>query len=254
MTQILTIAKRDFVSYFSSLKAAIIFWCFLFLMGLFFYSFILTYIEYQQQSVSMGGEMPRLSELLTAIFQNVHFIFMLIIPAVTMASFAEEEKTHVDRLLKTAPVRTIEIVMGKFLACSGAMALVLLASFVYPAYLLLYGNPDPGPIMLSYLGMFLLVFSQVAFGIWVSSLTSNQFIAFMFTMLGLFLLLILNWIAPNITSAGWTEQIVRYLASTTHLDNFFKGMLSLSDVLYFVAISSLFLFFTYISLDAKRWR
>lgn len=254
MNSILTIARRDLKSYFASLKGSVIFWFFIAFMGFFFHSFVFTFVEYQTQSMGYGGQGPTLSQLLTAIFHNLHFILLLIVPAVTMSSFAEESRTQVDRLLQTSPISMMQIVLGKYFASVGILALVLIASMVFPLYILAYGNADLGAVASAYLGVFLLMASQVALGIWVSSITNNQFIAFVFTMFGLFLLLILNWIAPNITSSGSAEQLVKYLASTPHLDNFFKGLITVSDLAYFVMFSSLFLFFAHVSLESKRWR
>jgi ABC-2 type transport system permease protein len=253
MSAVFTIAKRDLQSYFSNLKGAAIFWFFLIFMGFFFQSFVYTFVEMQQRAAMMGGA-PTLDQLLTAMFHNLHFILLLIVPAVTMASFSEERRSQSIRLLQTSPVSPLQIVMGKFLACASLMALVLLASSVYPLFTVKYGNPDVGPILTSYLGIFLLMCAQVAFGMWISAMTTNQLMAFLFTMFGLFLLLILNWIAPNIPSGSGAEDLIKYLASTTHLDVFFKGMLTVSDVVYFLAFISLFLFFTNSVLDSQRWR
>ncbi len=253
MGAVLTLARRDLAAYFNSMKGSVIFWFFLIFMGFFFQSFIFTFVELQQRAPMMGGEAPTLEQLLTAIFHNLHFILLLVVPAVTMATFAEERKTHALRLLQTAPISATQIVLGKFLACASVLGLVLVASSVYPIFTAMYGNPDVAPILTSYLGIFLLMCSQIAFGLWVSSMTSNQFIAFVFTMFGLFLLLILNWIAPNISSGG-AESVVKYMASTTHLDVFFKGMLSVADIAYFLIFTVLFLFFTNVVLDSQRWR
>ena len=171
-----------------------------------------------------------------------------------MASFAEEKKSQAIRLLQTAPVTATQIVIGKFLAAAGLIGLVLVASSVYPLFIAKFGNPDVGVILTSYLGLFLLMCSQVAFGLWISSMTNNQFMAFLFTMFGLFLLLILNWIAPNITAGGTLEAVVRWIASTDHLDVFFKGMLTVSDVTYFLCFIATFLFLTNVVLDSQRWR
>jgi len=223
-------------------------------MGLFFQSFANSYLQYQEQALQYGGEGPKLSQLLTALFQNMHFIFLFIIPAVTMSSFAEDKKTQVNRLLQTAPVSTSHVVLGKFAAAAGILGLALLASAVFPLYLFKYGNPDPGQILSSYAGVFLLMCSQIAIGLWISSLVSHQFLAFLFTAFALFLLLILAWIAPNITSTGMVEEFVKYLAVTTHLDNFFNGLITVTDLVYFLVFISLFLFFTNVSVDAQRWR
>ncbi|MGE0171519.1 MAG: ABC transporter permease [Oligoflexales bacterium] len=253
MSAVWTITKRDFTAYFNSMRGGVIFWFFLIFMGFFFQSFIYTFVEMQQRAGMMGNA-PTLDQLLTAMFHNLHFILLLVVPAITMASFSEEKRTQSIRLLQTAPISATQIVLGKFFACAAILGLVLLASAVYPLFTVKYGNPDVGPIVTSYLGIFLLMCSQVAFGLWISSMTSNQFLAFLFTMFGLFLLLILNWIAPNIASGGGAEQVVKYLASTTHLDVFFKGMLTVSDIAYFIAFISLFLFFTNTVLDSQRWR
>lgn len=254
MSAVLTIASRDLKSYFSSLKGAVTFFFLLMFMGLFFQSFCDTYLQLQEQAGQYGGEAPKLSQLMTAIFQNLHFIFLFIVPAVTMASFAEERKTQVDRLLQTAPVSSLQIVFGKFVAAAGILALVLIASSVFPLYLFKYGNPDFGPILTSYLGIFLLMGAQVAFGLWVSSLFTHQFLAFIFTAFGLFLLLILAWIAPIVSGSGVAQEFVKYMAATSHLDNLFNGLVTVADLTYFVLFIGLFLFFTNVSLDAQRWR
>lgn len=249
-----TIAYRDLRSFFTSLKGFVTFWFLLLFMGIFFQSFCATFLDVQQQTLQYGGETPKLSQLLTAIFQNVNFILLFIVPAVTMSSFAEERKTQVNRLLQTAPVTTWQVVWGKFLACAGVLGLVLVASIVFPLFLFKYGNPEFGPILTSYLGIFLLMCAQVAFGIWISSMVTNQFLAFIFTSFGLFLLLILAWVAPNMSSSGAVEEFLKYVAATPHLDNFFSGMLSVADVGYFAAFIGLFLFFTNVAVDAQRWR
>ena len=202
----------------------------------------------------MGGQAPNLEQLLKALFYNLHFILLLVVPAVTMASFSEEKRNQSIRLLQTSPCTALEIVLGKFFAAAGLMTLVLLASVVYPLFTMTHGNPDKMMILTSYLGLFLLVCSQIAFGLWVSSMTSNQFMAFLFTMFGLFLLLILNWMAPNLSGGGITESILKYIASSDHLDAFFKGTLSVGHAAYFLVFTAMFLFFTNVTLDSQRWR
>lgn len=254
MGSVFAIAARDIKGYLSTPKAAAIFWFFLIFMGFFFQSFIYTLMELEARAPMTGGQAPGLDQLLKALFQNFHFILLLVVPAVTMSSFAEEKRSGSFRLLQSAPISAAFIVIGKFLAVAGIMALVLICSSAYPLFTVVYGNPDHGLILVSYLGIFLLMCSQLAFGLWVSSMTSNQFMAFLFTMFGMFLLLILNWIAPNISGGGVAENVVKYLASTTHLESFLKGMITVSDVTYFLCFTSLFLFFTNIVLDSQRWR
>jgi ABC-2 type transport system permease protein len=254
MSAIMAIARRDLRAYFASPRAAAIFWFFLIFMGFFFNNFIHMFMQMTTQAPMMGGQAPTLEQLLKALFYNLHFILLLIVPAVTMASFSEEKRNHSIRLLQTAPCTALEIVLGKFFAAAGLLALVLLASAVYPLFTITHGNPDKMMIVSSYLGLFLLMTSQISFGLWVSSMTSNQFMAFLFTMFGLFLLLILNWMAPNLSGGGITESILKYMASSDHLDAFFKGTISVAHATYFLVFTAMFLFFTNVTLDSQRWR
>jgi ABC-2 type transport system permease protein len=201
-----------------------------------------------------GASSTTLEDLIRAVFYNAHFLLLFIIPAITMSSFAEEKKNESFKLLQSAPLTAIQIVLGKFLAVAGVMGLVLLGTAVYPLFLMKFGDPDVGVILSSYLGMFLLTCSWLALGLWISSLVSNVFLAFTFTMLGLFLLMVLNWLSESIASGTGVESFLKYIASTDHLDVFFKGMLSVSDVTYFACFIALFLFFTNFVLDSQRWR
>jgi len=254
MGPVLTIAGRDLKSYFTSPKGAAVFWFFLMFLGVFFNNFVDMFMQMTQRSSVMGGQAPTLEQLLQALFSNLHFILILIVPAVTMASFSEEQKSHSIRLLQTSPVTATQIVLGKFLAAASLMGLVLIASAVYPLFTVMYGNPDKAVILTSFVGIFLLMCSQVAFGIWVSSMTNNQFLAFLFTMFGMFLLLILNWIAPNLGGGGVLESVLKYIAAMDHLSAFFKGTLSVGHFAYFICFTALFLFFTNVALDSRRWR
>ena len=255
MNAVMTIAWRDIRSYFASPKGGAIFFFFLGFMGFFFQNFIVTFMEMTARAPMYGGEAPTLEQLLRALFYNLHFILILVVPAVTMSSFSEERRNQTLRLLMTSPVTATQIVFGKFLAAAAVLALVLACSAVYPLFIKAYGNPDTGVILTSYLGLFLLMCGQLAFGLWVSSMTTNQFMAFLFTMFGLFLLLILNWMAPKIGGgAGLIADVIKYVASTDHLDVFFKGLLTVSDVGYFLCFTALFLFFTNAVLDSQRWR
>lgn len=254
MSQVMAIVRRDLLGYIAAPKAAAVFWFFLLFLGFFFFSFVHSLAEDVRRAAQMGGNAATLDQLIRALFNNIHFILLLVVPAVTMGSFAEEKRLSSFKLLQSSPVSTFKIVMGKFLAVAVMMFLVILCSAVFPLFTVWYGNPDKGVILSAYLGLTLLVFSQLSLGLWISSMAKNQFIAFILTMFGLFLLMILNWIAPNLSSGESASEIVKYLASTTHFDNFLKGQITISDTVYFLSFSGLFLFFTHVVVDSFRWR
>lgn len=254
MGQILAIARRDFMALATSIRGATIFFFLLVFIGFFYYSFIQNLLEAQMRAPMMGGEAPGLDQLLRALFFNIHFIMLLVVPAVTMGTFSEEMRTQTYRLLQTAPVSSFQIVLGKFLASTSIVGLALLFSAVYPIFMMVYGNPDAGQILSGYLGLFLLMCSQIAFGVWISSMTRIQFLSFIFTMFGLFMLLILSWIASQISGGGISESVFKYLASSSHLEDLFKGVITVSGVSYFICFTVLFLFLTNAVIDSKRWR
>ncbi len=254
MGAISTIALRDLKSFFRSLTGPTVFFLFLLFIGIFFYGFIGKFMTMKQDAIQTGGGGATLEDLLQAIYANIHFILLFIIPAITMGTFAAEQKNHCDRLFKSAPVSSLQVVLGKYFACLGLMTMVLIASLIYPLFLAYYGNPDIGVIFGGFLGLFLLIASQLAFGVWVSSMTSNQLIAFIFTMSGLFLLLVLNFMVPDLTSANEAQEALKYIATTDHLHSFLKGTIQVKDLTYFLLFTIIFLFFSNVSLDSQRWR
>ncbi len=254
MGAVFAIARRDLASYLAAPKAAAIFWFFLMLMGVFFFLFIQMFLMYQQQAPMSGQQPPSIDQFSLALFQNIHFILLLVVPGITMGSFADEKRNHSFKLLQTAPISSLQIIMGKFLGTCLVMFTMLAMSFIYPAFLIIYGTPDIGVILTSYLGVALLICAQLSFGIWISSMTTNQFLAFLFTMFGLFSLLIMSWAAPNIGASGSLEAILKYIAVSTHFEPFLKGIVSVVDVGYFLCFSALFLFFTNVVVDSQRWR
>lgn len=215
---------------------------------------MLIQINQQSQQYGQQGGGTGIEDLLRAVFHNVQFILLLIVPAVSMGSFAEEKRNHSFRLLQTAPVSSWQIVIGKFLAIVGVMTLALLLSAVFPLFTIVNGSPDLPVILTSYLGIFLLMVSQLAFGMWVSSLTQNQFIAFLFTMFGLFLMLILSFISESLGAGDWAGASLKYLASSGHLDSFLKGLLTVKDTFYFILFTFFFVFMSAVAIDSQRWR
>ncbi|MBI5304044.1 MAG: ABC transporter permease subunit [Chloroflexi bacterium] len=191
---------------------------------------------------------------LRPLFGNITFIVLLIAPALTMKVLADERRMGTIELLFTAPVHDWQIVVGKYL---GALILYL-TMFVGPTlyyFLILrvFGQPEIGPTLTGYLGVFLLGASFLAVGVFTSSLTQNQIIAW----LGGFAILILLWIADALASwAGYgpVRDAFSYMAITRHYENFLRGVVELADVLYPLSIVAVFLFLTTQLLQSRRWR
>lgn len=238
----------------NSLKFWTIIFFFLLFMGIFFFSYVDAFIGLTRTAIDSGKLAPKLSQMISSFFGIFHFILLLVVPAMTMGSFAEEHQKKTIKLLLSAPLPAIELVAGKFLALLISMTVVLIASGIFPLFLMYYGNPDYGLLLSCYLGIFFLLGSHLAFGMWVSSLVQNQFVAFLFSMLGLFLLLIMNTVAETLKGSDLTHRLVKYLGAGEHLNSFLRGYLVTSDVVYFVVFTLFFLFLSCLSYDSLRWK
>lgn len=249
-----TIGWSDFKTGFRSSRSFVVMFFFLIFMGAFFFNYVDTFFSIQRTAKEAGGVPPQLHQLTKALFEVVQFVLLLLIPAVTMVTFAEDRASGALRLFLVAPVSSFQLILGKFIGVTLTMGMTLGASLVFPAFLAVHGSPDWGMLAASYLGLFLLIASQLAFGIWVSALANSSFMAFVFTMFGLFLVLIMNLVAQGIKGSHDAYLAVRYLGYTDHLERFYMGLVSVADVTYFAAFTSLFLFFAVIALDGRRWR
>lgn len=248
----LAIAKRDIAGFFATLRGPAILWFFLLFTGIFFWSFVNTFLEFQNSP--QATDAPSLEQLIAAVFQNIQFILMLVIPAVTMSAFSEERQAKTFRLLRSAPLTSWQIVAGKMIGGCAIIALVILATIPLIGYAMIYGNPDPGPILTSYFGLMLLMVAQVAFGVFISAITHHQFLSFVFTLCGLFFSMILSWIARSLTQNDVGQSLMRYLSTTHHLDPLLKGLVSVYDVAYFVLLAAAFVLLTVYAIDAEDAR
>lgn len=236
MRNILLILLRELRSYFGSPWSYIITAAFLAVAGYGFGWSSVTYLE-----TSIQGFLGWAS-----------FFLLFLGPALTMRLLAEEEKLGMLELLMTAPVRDFEVVLGKFLAAMSMLGIMLIITLYYPLMLAWFGDPDWGPVFSGYLGIFLLGAIFLSIGLFASSLTSNQIVAY---VVGSLILLSLWFIGHAAVMAGnnWGE-LLRSIAISTHFPAFGRGIIDSNVVIYYVSIVLIFLFLTIRSLETRRWR
>ncbi|MEK7873874.1 MAG: ABC transporter permease, partial [Chloroflexota bacterium] len=140
----------------------------------------------------------------------------------------------------------------KFLSSLAILAVMIAVTGYYAGILFIYGNPDAGPILSGYLGLFLLGAGFLAVGVFASSVTSNQIVAAVLT----FGLLLLMWVINSAGGvfSGIPKEIFDYLSPPTHFRDFAFGVIDTKDVVYFVSLAAAFLLFTVQSVSARRWR
>ena len=230
-----TIALKEFKSYLTSPMAYIVTGIFLVFTGFFFSSSPATYFE-----TSISG------------FLGAGSILLLLLASVlTMRLLAEERKMGTLELLLTASVRDSEVIIGKFLASLGILVVMLALTLYYPILLILFGDPDLGPISTGYLGLFLLGCACLAVGLFTSSLTSNQIVAAVVAGGILFALWFVGAAANYLPQA--MGEVIGYFSLAFYFPDFMRGMIDTRGIIYYLSITALFLFLAVRSLDNSRW-
>ncbi len=254
MSTVWTIARRDFRAYFMSPIAYIVIALFLAIMGWMFFA-NLTYFNLsnlQARQYNSGKGVSITEGIIRPLFGNMNVVLLFIVPFITMRLFAEERKNRTLELLMTSPLTLNQLILGKFFSAVFLIGVMLAMTIVYPVVLFLTGNPELGPIATSLLGTFLLSSSLIALGVLFSSFTENQIVAAALTFAcGLFLWLI-NW-ASQWAGATFGE-FFNYLSLINHFNNFSRGLIDTSDVLFYLSFIFVSLFLTNRVLDSSRWR
>jgi len=252
------IFNRELRAYFSSSIAYVVITMFLIITGYFFYNLIATFsvISFQAQTNPMMARQYNLLNInetvVRPLFGNISIIMLLMTPLLTMRLLAEERKAGTMELLLTYPVRDIEVVIGKFLACFTVFLAMIFSTFIYPALLVFLGEPELMPIITGYIGLILLGAAFIALGLFTSSLTENQIIAASLAFGILFVFWLMSYSVTLVSPS--LGQVISYIAITEHLESLAKGVVDTEDIIYYLLFVTLFLFLTLRSLESKRWR
>ena len=256
MGNVIAIAQKELKSYFSSPIAYIVLGLWALLYGYFFTTILYFFIRQSMQMNQFGMQGPQSmnvnQQLIRPLLQNVTIMILFVMPMVTMRTYAEEKRSGTIELLLTSPLTDFQIIMGKFLGAMGLYAVMLLVTVPHIALLFIYGNPEWKPILTAYLGLLLLGGCFISLGLLISSLTKNQIVAGMVTFAVFLLLWIITWIGSF--SGPTVDQLTQYLSIIDHLDDFNKGVLDTSHLIYYLSFITFGLFLTAKSVDTERWR
>jgi ABC-2 type transport system permease protein len=236
MRNLWAVATRELRSYFLSPLAYVVIALFLLLAG---YLFALILNSSREAT-------------LRPLISNVSVLFLFIVPAISMRLLAEEQRTGTVELLLTNPVQEWEIVVGKFLAAIMLLLVMLALTLLYPAFLFVFGNPDRGPIITGYLGVFLQAAAFMGVGLWASSLTQNQIVAAIVAFGALLIL----WLSDNLGQflGGTVGSIVSYTSVINHFQQFPQGVINTQDVIYYLTLVAAGLVLSTLSLQSRRLR
>lgn len=190
---------------------------------------------------------------LRSVFDFTPFVLTIIIPAICMRTISEEYRTGAIESLMTAPVTDAQMVLGKYLAALLFYAVMLAGTLVYLVLLMVFGKPDVGSSIAAYLGLLLLGASFAAFGVFASSLTKNQIVAW---IVGAVPLMLFVWFASFVARQvqGVTREIFQRINVMRHLEQFDRGLVTAESVVFFLATAVFFLFLSVKVVESRRWR
>ena len=230
------ILKRELGAYFSSATAYVVMAVYFFFSGLFFNFYV-----FSQNSTN-----------LTYVFNNMFYIIMFLIPIITMKTFAEEKKQKSDQALLTSPCSLTEIVLGKFLGAFVMYTLCTCIFLVYAIVISFFAQPQWSVILCTFLGTLLLGGSMIAINVFISVLTESQVVA---AVLGMGVGLIISMMSyfVSLVSIEWIKTVLEKISFMSYYENFTYGILSITDVVFFLSVIALFLFFTVCALEKRRW-
>ncbi|MEM7163340.1 MAG: gliding motility-associated ABC transporter permease subunit GldF [Bacteroidota bacterium] len=194
---------------------------------------------------------------LDTLFYVAPWVFMFLIPAITMRSFSEEKRTGTIELLLTKPIRDIEIILAKFFAGLILVIVALVPTLMYYITVYLMGDPvgnlDSGGITGSYFGLFLLASAFVGIGIFSSTLTANQVVAFVISTFLCFVCYAGFGMIASFELMGPLDTFFLNLSLNEHYLSLSRGVIDTRDLVYFIGFCAIFLLFTQFVLSIRKW-
>jgi ABC-2 type transport system permease protein len=250
MSAVLTIAKREFRSYFDSPVAYVV-------ICLSFLALGFMYFMYS------GGFWQEDRSSIERLFRYAPMgLSFLVIPVVTMRLIAEERRSGTLEMLITLPVKDSDVVLGKYLGALGLVMVLIVATLLYPISMFRIpwnlGPLDTGPVISGYLGLVLFSAAAVSIGLLVSSFAESQAVTFFITFFVLAALWFFDDLAQILGAAGggffsFVAAVLQYVSFQTRLGGFWRGLIDSRDVIFFLSVTVLALFVAFRALERRKW-
>jgi len=236
MSNVKTIMKKEIRSYFYSPAAYIILGFFLLVSGWLFGSHL-----FLMKVASLRN-----------LFGIIPLIFMFLAPALTMRAIAEERDSGTIEIMCTSPVKDKEIILGKFYSSFIILAIAATVTIFYGIIVSFIGSPDWGTIIAGYLGLLFLGGSYLAIGIFGSTLSKNQIISFIAS----FFIILLFYLSDKFLYLvpAWLSSILQFISLDYHFQNIARGVIDTRDIIYYLSIIILFLYFAKNSLAERKYQ
>ena len=242
----LALFRKEISSFFSSIIGYIVIIIFLLITSLFLWVFPIesNILDYGYAQIN-------------GLFLIAPYVFLFLVPAISMRSFADENKSGTIELLLTKPISDFQIILAKFGAAFVLLIIAILPTLIYyiSVYQLGYpaGNIDSGGVFGSYIGLLFLGAAFISIGLFASSITSNQIVAFIIAIVFSGFIFIGFEFIFSLEIFGNASLIIKTLGIYDHYSSISRGVLDTRDIIYFISLISLFLFLTRFSLQSRKW-
>ena len=183
---------------------------------------------------------------------SLSFVFMIVIPILTMRMFSQERKEKTDQLLLTSAVPIRDIVLAKYFSAATVFIITLSISLIMPVIIGIFGAPMFGEILCAYTGFMLLGLAMIAIGMFISTTTESQITAAILTAA----LMLLIWVADaaiSLVANNFIGNVLSWLSLFERLNPFVLGTFSTANIVYYISFAALFIYASYLSIEKRRW-
>lgn len=250
---ILTLWKKEVSTYFSSPLAYVLIGLFSLISGVIFFNLLVTYTDgIQALPPNQAMQISFVEEVVLRLFANLNFLFLLFIPLITMKLFSEEKRLETIDLYWLSPIQEWQVVLAKGLAALTLILAMLLMTGVFPLVIWGIGIRDFSLLLTSYMGLFFNSLAYISLGLFCSSISGNQIIAALLSVLGIMFLWMITW-GGHLNSNYLVAQIFTYIGITSHFERILRGVIGTQDIIYYLTFIFVFGFLTVKSLGRRNW-
>ncbi len=248
-----TIWKKEVESYFASPLAYILIGLFSLITGIMFFNLLVTYTDgVQAIPQDIAQNISFVEEVVLKLFANINFLFLIFIPLITMKLFSEEKRLETIDLFWLSPIKEWQVVIAKGLSALTLVLSMLFMTIIFPLIIWGVGIKDISLLSTSYLSVLLNACCYVSLGLFCSSITSNQIISALLSILGILFLWMITW-GGHLNSNYMISEIFNYLGITSHFERILRGLLGTQDLIYYGTFIFFFGFLTVKSLGRRNW-
>lgn len=248
-----TLWKKEAQSYFSSPLAYVLIGLFSLISGIMFFNLLVTYTDgIQSIPQNMTQTISFVDEVVLRLFANINFLFLVFIPLITMRLFSEEKRQETLEVFWLAPVSDWQVILAKGLAAFSLIIAMLVMTGLFPLIIWGIGIKDTSILFSAYLSVILNSCAYISLGIFCSSISGNQIIAALLSILGIMFLWMITW-GGNLNSNFLVAEIFTYIGITSHFERVLRGVIGTQDIIYYATFVLFFGFLTAKSLDRRNW-